>query len=178
MPSLNELLSSFGGVSFNHGLYRIVGAKDLPAWSDRITRGFPAFAGRITSFGYDWLGRTFAVDTKTTEEGEPGVVMFEPGTGQALQIPANVQTFHEVELQDYEDAALASNFYKAWRGSGGAAPTYDQCIGYNVPLFLGGKDESENLELTDLEVYWHIVGQLIAKARDLPPGTPINIKGE
>lgn len=177
VPSLNELLSSFSGMSFNRGLYRIVRAQDLPVWSNRIVLGFPAFAGRITCFGYDWLGRTFAVDAKRIEEGEPGVVMFEPGTGEALQIPANVQTFHETELDEYQDAALASNFYATWRGNGGAEPAYDQCIGYNVPLFLGGKDDSENLELTDLEVYWHITAQLIAKARGLPPGTRINVKG-
>jgi len=177
VPSLNELLSSFGGMSFNHGLYRIVRAQDLAAWSNRIILGFPAFAGRITCFGYDWLGRTFAIDAKRTEEGEPGVVMFEPGTGEALQIPANVRTFHETELDEYQDAALASNFYATWRGNGGAEPAYDQCIGYSVPLFLNGKDDSENLELTDLEVYWHIAAQLIAKARGLPAGTRINVKG-
>ena len=177
VPSLNELLSSFSGVSFNHGLYRIVRAQDLAAWNNRIILGFPAFSGRVTCFGYDWLGRTFAIDAKRTEEGEPGVVMFEPGTGDALQIPANVRTFHEIDLDEYRDAALASNFYATWRGNGGAEPAYDQCIGYSVPLFLGGKDDSKNLKLTDLEVYWHITAQLIAKARGLPPGTRINVKG-
>lgn len=120
VPSLNELLSSFSGVSFNHGLYRIVRAQDLAAWSSRIVVGFPAFAGRITCFGYDWLGRTFAIDTKRAVDGEPGVVMFEPGTGEALQIPANIRTFHETELDEYQDAALASNFTR--HGAGMVAP--------------------------------------------------------
>ncbi|WP_137935470.1 T6SS immunity protein Tdi1 domain-containing protein [Mesorhizobium comanense] len=177
VKSLNELFSSFSGASFGRGLYRIVRARDLSVWNDRITLGFPAFAGRITCFGYDWLGRTFAVDTERTEEGEPGVVMFEPGTGEALEVPANVRTFHEMELDEYRDAALASNFHATWLANGGAEPAYDQCIGYNVPLFLGGKDGEENLELTDLEVYWHISAQLIAKARGLPPGTRINVNG-
>lgn len=102
--------------------------------------------------------------------------MFEPGTGEALQVPANVRTFHEVDVREDEDAALAANLYAGWRDSGGAEPAYDQCIGYKKPLFLGGEDDISNQELSDLEVYWHIMGQLIAKVKGLPPGTPVNIR--
>jgi hypothetical protein len=38
-----------------------------------------------------------------------------------------------------------------------------ECIGYRVPLFLGGSDTVENLEKVDLDVYWHLHGQLIQK---------------
>ncbi len=95
--------------------------------------------------------------------------MFEPGTGEALEIPANIKTFHDVELKENPDAALASSVYAEWRETGGGEPAYDQCVGYKIPLFLNGKDEFENLELSDLEVYWHIMGQLVAKAKGLPP---------
>lgn len=169
IPGLNELLADFGGASFNHGLYRIVSAQDVGAWNARVGLAFSEFAGRITCFGYDWLGRTFAVDKGRIEEGEPGILMFEPGTGEALEIPANIKTFHDVELKENPDAALASSVYAEWRETGGGEPAYDQCVGYKIPLFLNGKDEFENLELSDLEVYWHIMGQLVAKAKGLPP---------
>ncbi|WP_245513827.1 MULTISPECIES: DUF1851 domain-containing protein [unclassified Mesorhizobium] len=175
VPSLNELLSSFSGMSFNHGLYRIVRAQDLAAWSSRIIVGFPAFAGRITCFGYDWLGRTFAIDTKRTEDGEPGVVMFEPGTGEALQIPANIRTFHETELDEYQDAALASNFYATWRGNGGAEPAYDQCIGYKVPLFRQRRQCKSGTDRSGSLLAHH--GSAHRESEGLPPGTRINIKG-
>ncbi|MGX9177136.1 T6SS immunity protein Tdi1 domain-containing protein [Mesorhizobium sp. BHbdii] len=102
--------------------------------------------------------------------------MFEPGTGEALQVPANVRTFHEIDVREDEDAALAANLYADWRDSGGAEPAYDQCIGYKKPLFLGGEDDISNQKLSDLEVYWHIMGQVIAKVNGLPPGTPVNIQ--
>jgi hypothetical protein len=34
-----------------------------------------------------------------------------------------------------------------------------------VPLFLGGEDNIDNLELTDMEVYWYIIAQLISKTK-------------
>lgn len=126
---------------------------------------FPEFKGRITCFGYDWLGRMFALDAGRRENDQPGVVMLEPGTGDVLEIPANLVDFHNIELVENEDACLASRFYQIWRTNGGAVPQHDRCVGYKVPLFLGGDDEIENLENSSLEVYWHLMGQLIEQAR-------------
>jgi hypothetical protein len=53
-----------------------------------------------------------------------------------------------------------------------------QCAGYKVPLFLGGKDSLENLEVIDLEVYWSLSGQLRDGARVLPPGSSIGQVGQ
>ena len=176
VPGLREFLGSFGGASFRDALYRAIHAADLNEWKERICVGFPEFEGRITCFGYDWLGRTFALDSKRLEDGQPGVVMFEPGTGEALKIRSNIQTFHDVGLMEFGEAALAISFYDKWAASGGAKPTYTQCVGYRKPLFLGGSDEVENLEISDLDVYWHIMGQLIRKTRGLPEGTVVRVR--
>jgi hypothetical protein len=164
-PELREFFSTFGGASFGNGLYRAIHPADLGEWKDRIGVAFPEFKERITCFGYDWLGRAFAADPQRLEQGQPGVVMFEPGTGEALEMPSNIRTFHDHELIEYGDAALAIDFHKRWLASGGVAPAYAQCVGYKKPLFLGGVDELENLELSDLDVYWHVAGQLIAKTK-------------
>ncbi|QGW82235.1 T6SS immunity protein Tdi1 domain-containing protein [Variovorax paradoxus] len=134
---------------------------------------FPSFVGKVTCFGIDWLGRVFALDRTRLIDGAAGVVLLEPGTGAALEIPCNIASFHEVELIQYSEEALAKSFYKQWRSQGGAAPCIDQCVGYKRPLFLGGSDTTDNLELSDLEVYWEIAGQLLEKTRGLPVGTPI-----
>jgi len=172
-PGLGELIARFGGASFNGGLYRIVRTSDLSAWNDRVSLGFPEFAERITCFGYDWLGRAFAIDAARQEQGQPAVLLFEPGTGEALAVPANIQTFHDDELIQHSDRALASNAYNEWLARKGAVPAYAECIGYKVPLFLNGKDTFENMELSDLDVYWHLMGQLIVKTRNLRPGTRV-----
>jgi hypothetical protein len=173
VPGFSELIAAFGGSSFARGLYRVIRAADLGQWKARVSLGFPEFEERITCFGYDWLGRTFAIDSQRKEQGQPGVVMFEPGTGEALEIPSNIQTFHDGELIGHADAALATDFHQRWLANGGAAPTYAQCVGYRKPLFLGGADELENLELSDLDVYWHLMGQMIANTKGLPLGTPV-----
>lgn len=170
-----NLVQHLGGCSFNQGLYRVIRASDAGAWNARVAVAFPDFGNRITCFGFDWLGRVFAVDPKRAESGQPGVVMFEPGTGEALEVPCNIVSFHDEELIEYGDAALAIEFHRRWLSSGGAVPKYDQCIGYKKSLFYGGVDELDNLELSDIEVYWHLMGQVITKAKGLPPGTPISV---
>ena len=164
LAGLNELIDRFGGRSFGQGLYRVIRGSDLDAWNERVANAFPAFSGRVTCFGFDWLGRALAVDAARLEGGEPGVVLFEPGTGEALEIPCSIATFHDEELIDYADAALAGDFHEAWLSNGGSAPRHDQCVGYRKPLFLGGDDDLDNLELSDIDVYWHLMGQLIARA--------------
>nr|WP_240992778.1 DUF1851 domain-containing protein [Mesorhizobium ciceri] len=77
--------------------------------------------------------------------------MFEPGTGEALQVPANVRTFHEIDVREDEDAAVGCQPLRKLARFRGAEPAYDQCIGYKKPLFLSGEDDISNQELSDLE---------------------------
>ena len=118
---------------------------------------------RAKVFGFDWLGRAFATVTTRNEQGLPGVALFEPGTGQVLEVPCNVLTFHNEELIDYKDAALAETGHRTWLERGGTAPSNVQCVGYRKPLFLGGVDEIDNMEIVDLEVYWSLLGQILAQ---------------
>jgi hypothetical protein len=50
---------------------------------------------------------------------------------------------------------------------------FADCVGYKVPLFLGGADGLANLEVIDLSVYVEICGQLRNKVRTLAPGQSI-----
>lgn len=178
IPELREFFVKFGGASFQDGLYRVIRPAELDKWQERIGLAFPEFEGRITCFGFDWLGTTFAIDSGRLEDGQNGVVMFEPGTGEALEIPANLVSFHDSGLLEFGEATIAIGFYEKWRASGGPAPDYDQCIGYKKPLFIGGSDEVDNLEASDLDVYWHIVGQLIRKTKGLPKCMPVRVRIE
>jgi hypothetical protein len=80
-----------------------------------------------------------------------------------------------LELVEYHDAALATGFFSAW-ADGHAADlplAVDRCVGYRVPLFLGGGDVVGNLEVIDVGVYWAICGQLRRGTVNLLPGTSI-----
>lgn len=175
LPGLGQFFNQFGGASFRGGLYRIIHPADLSEWQDRIHLAYPEFEGRIFCFGFDWLGSIFALDIKRAVGGQAGVVMFEPGTGEALEIPSNLKSFHNSGLLEFGEAALAISFHDKWLAAGGAMPRYDQCIGYRRPVFLSGADEVENLEVSDIDVYWHLMGQLILKTKGLPQGTKVRV---
>jgi hypothetical protein len=162
---LTDLLAEYGGQAFGRGLYRIIESGSLSFWNDSVSAAFPGYTGRIGCFAVDWLGRVFAVDSSRLEDAYPGVILFEPGTAEVLEIPCNLNSFHENELVNYGENALAISFYEEWISKGGAMPSLTQCIGYKKPLFLGGVDKVENLEIANLDVYWTISAQLIQQLR-------------
>ncbi len=170
----SELAGVFAGVSFENGLYRLHDAETGPRGAEWIVESFPRFASRACPFGYDWLGRQFAVDSGRLAGGQPLVLLLEPGTGEALEIPFSFAQFHE-QLDELREPALAGSFFASWaRGNAEVLPlSAAQCVGYKVPLFLGGKDTVENLEIVDLEVYWSLSGQLRDGTRSLSPGTSV-----
>lgn len=160
--------------AFFDGAYRLHRSGDVGRFTDLARTAFPDFADRIECFGADWLGRQFARDHGRHQDGQPLVLMLEPGTGEVLEIPADYTSFHENELLEQAEAVAALSFYERWRSAGGARPRYDQCIGYKVPLFLGGLDDLPNLEVSDLDVYWTLASQLLAQIRETPSGTVID----
>jgi hypothetical protein len=103
------------------------------------------------------------------------VLLLEPGTGEVLEIPLPLAAFHNEELVEYSDAALAADFFRAWSAnhSDYLPLKMDQCVGYRVPLFLGGPDTVENLEIVDRDVYWSLTGQLLRGTVKLPEGATI-----
>jgi hypothetical protein len=115
----------------------------------------------------------FALDSNRLIGDQLGVLMLEPGTGQALEIPVGFLDFHCDELIEFADAALAREAFGSWRQLDNRPLSPTECVSYRVPLFLGGKDEIENMERSDLSVYWDLSGQLIRQADALPEGTPI-----
>lgn len=171
-----EFAGEFSGASFGGGLYRVHDDQTGPRALKLVVEAFPEFAGRVRPFGYDWLGRQFAVDFGRVDAGQPQVLLLEPGTGEALEVPLPFAAFHDEELVEYADAALAAGFFEDWSaGHGDVLPLErNACVGYRVPLFLGGRDATENLELSDLDVYWSICGQLRRGTLNLPPGTSVN----
>jgi hypothetical protein len=151
-------MKEFQGQSFNDGIYRVHAVDKAINYTRMLENIFTEYIGAIYCFSYDWLGRQFAVNLNSVNSKEPIILMFEPGTGEVLEIPGSINTFHEKELIEYTDVVLASNFYEDWKESSQNKLKRSRCIGYKVPLFLGGEDTIENLEETDMEVYWNISG--------------------
>lgn len=160
-PDLKELLNRFGGCSFNGGLYRIIHPQEMEQWNDRVNASFPTFHGLFSCFGYTWDGDAFALYDREEMNGKPSVLLFEISSGRALGIPDNLETFHNTTLVNDPDPPLNVEFYEYWKESGGKPPKYDECVGFRIPLFLGGSDDYENMEISDIDVYWSITGQIM-----------------
>lgn len=165
----------YAGWTFNDGLYRFHDSNSGPAAATAIGDAFPAFAERAAPFAFDWLGRQFALDSTRWNAGRQQVLLLEPGTGDVLEVPQTFTGFHDEELIDYREPALAESFFKRWQRSDAASLVlgFNRCAGYRVPLFLGGSDTVDNLETIDIDVYWTLCGQLREGIRRLPPGTSI-----
>jgi Domain of unknown function (DUF1851) len=170
-----DVLEMLAGATFEGGLYRLHNRASATALRPTVELAFPAHRGQIWLFGFDWLGRQFALDASRTKGKEPLVLLLEPGTGEALEIPATLAEFHESTLIHETEAALAESFFRTWRSNApNGSLDHSQCAGYRVPLFLGGRDEVDNLEVTGLAVYWGLLAQLIRRVSGLPVGTRID----
>lgn len=107
--SVESFLKAYAGKSFLNGLYRLFRLSDISKWNEIVKKSFPQCVERINVFGFDWLGRIFAMDLDNNT-----VLLFEPGTGEVLDIPANFIDFHNVEIAKYHQESLASNFFYEW----------------------------------------------------------------
>jgi hypothetical protein len=170
-----SLAERFAGQSFDDGVYWFHSSVTGLAGQESVAVGYPELADRVCVFAYDWLGRQFAVDFGQSVADTERILQLEPGTGDTIEIPVTFRDFHESELVQHREDVLASGYFAQWKASrgGNAGLSPGQCVGYKIPLFLGGQDAIENLEVSDFDVYWCLMGQLLAKTSSLPEGTRI-----
>lgn len=158
IESVDALIGQFGGLSFGNGIYRIATADVALSLENTLAQHHS-----IHVFGYDWLGRVFALREGA---GQNSILLFEVGAGEVLEIPASLETLHEVELVEFGTDSLALGFFQQWRSANPDQKLMTtQCVGYIKPLFLGGADILENLEVTDLDVYVSMCVQLKKEIR-------------
>jgi hypothetical protein len=166
-------LDQLGGKTFNHGIYRVYRGDQLAAASKIVGEVFRAVQGEAIVFAYDWSGRQFAIDFTTLVDGKPTVDCFDLGCPDSFCTDLHILEFHNRALVKDADAALAEPFYNRWRKKHKDDIAPDKCVGYKVPLFVGGKDKVGNLALADMEVYPDFLAQAWNQVKDFPDGTPL-----
>jgi hypothetical protein len=108
----------------------------------------------------DWLGRQFALDFAGAGVAAPRLLLIEPGPAEAFDVECGIVQLFDVDMVDDPATFLAADLFAEWRRAGGETPRSSQCVGFKVPLFLGGEGDVSNLEMSDEEVYWSLLGQL------------------
>ena len=169
VPGYVEFAREVAGLPLCGGLLRLVGAREGRLATEFVREGFPEFTGRAVPFAVDWIGRVVAVD----QARPPGLLLIEPGSADAFEIDESFADFFNVDVVDDPDTFLAADLFRDWHAAGGGVPGVGECVGFKVPLFLGGAGAAANLELTDLEVYWSFAAQLRVGTHGLSPGTQI-----
>jgi hypothetical protein len=154
-----NLIKECGGCSFRNGLYRTHTLESSIKWGLVINKYFPSFAGCLP-FGYDWMGRQFCIH----KNSDNILYMLDPSTGEGFIIKSNINDFHNKDLiNEVEDFLSESLFIKILDLLKLKRVAYKDCLGYKIPLFLGGADSVENYELIDMEVYCEIQCQLFSQ---------------
>ncbi|MGE3799853.1 MAG: T6SS immunity protein Tdi1 domain-containing protein [Candidatus Kapaibacterium sp.] len=173
--ALTSLLSAFAGHYFNNGVYRVFAFAKGVEITSLVCEAFPTYEGAIYCFGCDWLGNPFAIEKEREGGAKKRVLLFDLGTGEVLEIPGDISAFHNETLIADADAAIEEELFNEWSAEVevDASTLVDKCMGYVIPLFLGGVDDLENLQLSDLTVYIDITGQLILGVRNLKNGDDI-----
>lgn len=138
----NTFLSVLGGRMFGNGVFCSFSQSNITKWNSIVTGAYPDFAQKFKLFGYDWLGRCFGIDLRDETYGK--VLMFEIGTNDVLEIPCKLENFLNEEIPLYSDACLAEAFFHKWLNQSQEKLEYGRCVGYKIPLFLGGEDDIGN----------------------------------
>lgn len=90
-PDLAMVVDQLGGKTFNDGPYRLYPAQRLVHATNVAIRLFPEFRGRAACFACDWMSNQFVQDLGRIENGRPLVSLLEPGSGEALEITAQLR---------------------------------------------------------------------------------------
>lgn len=166
--TVSNFRNSFSGKEFADGVFKVFKKDDITKWNAATLEMFPDFKIDFILFGYDWLGRFYA-----TNKLENIIYVFDPSTNEVLELEDRFSNFINETLTKNANDILAVKLYKKWLRKY-AKPSYTSCIGYKVPLFLGGKDNMSNYEESDMEVYWSISAQIISQIKNQADGTIID----
>lgn len=166
-----SLLSYFGGLSFNRGIYRFHNANSAQIWTKIAIESIPILDGNLYCFGYDWLGRQFAINSHDKFSMDQLVLILDPESGEAYRVERNIFDFHNVELVESPNKAIAEDAFIEWLLTDPRQLEQFECVGLRVPLRLGGIDKLQNRERTDMEVYWEFCSQILNNTKSQPDGT-------
>lgn len=167
--SAGDLVRKLGGRSFGDGLIRFFTLEEKEKWESIVSDSIPFDAYPYELFSFTWDGACLGVGK--SEEGSV-ILLFDGADLRCKPIPMTLADFLNVEIPADCDGYLAAASYREWLDNH-PAPGWTECVGHKIPLFLGGKDNFDNMEIIDMEVQWDMTSQIWQAVRDLPPGTPI-----
>ncbi len=179
-PILSDSVASIGIEElplaiYLNGLYTIVTRDEASRLTKLAESIFPMASGKIAVYAVDWMGRLFATDTSTPDSiGAATVACFDFAEPSSFTTQANFEDFHNVVAIDMMAELFNMEQFTQWTSKNAPPNDETSCIGYKVPLFLGGQDNQDNMERMDRSVYLHMLSELWSSATNLPSGSVVN----
>lgn len=162
---------NYGGSSYNKGIFKIHSKSSSYYWTNIVTEFFPKYKDKICCFAFDWMGRQYALDLNDINKN----YLFDPATGEDFELQQSLNGFFNEELVDYRDETLVpDDFTFVMNKLRIDILPSDKCIGYKKLLFLGGKDDLENSEIIDMDLYWDLNYQIYSKIHKMHEGSIID----
>jgi hypothetical protein len=150
----DEFFTQCPGATFKNGIYRLHTTVSALAANQLFDQTFPHLKGNALCFGFDWLGRQFALDLERMIDGEPGVQLIDFVERNAYEIDVTFRDLHNVVFIEKPDSALEAHVFAEWAPENQQSLPLrrSQIVGYRIPLTLGGQHEIANMVVEDMEV--------------------------
>lgn len=158
ISTLENFRNEFSGLVLYDGILKILNRRDVHKWRSNINLAFPRFANKFEPFAFDWLGSFYCV--KLTQSTKPAIFIFNILQNRCLLVPCDLITFLEKEIPQNSTMALQSHKFNQWKLSNQPLK-YNECVGYTVPVFLGGVEILDSSKVFDLDEYWQIFTDLL-----------------
>lgn len=91
------------------------------------------------------------------------LILLNPGSGGVYELDGTIPELLDRQMVDAPDIFRAQDLFGDWRAVRPERTLSGMCVGFKTPLFLGGDEAVENLEVIAEVVYWSIQGQLWTK---------------
>jgi len=149
-------------------------------WDDLLIEGTD-LDPEILAHGWAWLvkGEYRAIAASKfgdwfLERPDGTVQMLDAIEGTLEQVASSFNEFRElINMQARQEEWLLSELVFTMHEKN-VIPSRGECYSFKLPLVLGGKAESQNVEVCDFRIWVSICGQIHEQTRGLTEGTRIS----
>ena len=149
-----DFFDNLGGMQFGNGIFNTIHLEDAGKWEEYLVDAFPRLEGKILPYAYTWEGTFFCVDIRDGKS-----IICDTGTSTCFALPVSMCDFLNNYVANKSADYLNAVEYRQWIAANGPVP-YGFCAGWKIPLFMNGEESMDNRELSDMEVYWGVLGQI------------------
>lgn len=161
-----DFYEAYGGRSFGGGIYRVFAKTEVASWINNIAEMYPQLDNVVIPYGYDWLGRVFAICLNSKSNWNGKVLLIFPFEEEVVKIPADLKSFHnQVLIHNSEPALEVGLFSEFLKKNKLSALERSDCAALKKPVFLGGDFSIDNMHVENMDVYWTLNAQILNQVR-------------